>query len=92
MERTTAVEVLEGLTFLLRRVDASTQYRAPKISKSQIRVNHLSIYASTKGQIFDDKSVVPTLYELSELVSGILEKFKKSVLAETTAANPQQIG
>ena len=41
-----------------------------------------------RGQIFDDKSVVPTLHQLSELVSGILEKLETSVLTETTATDP----
>jgi hypothetical protein len=40
-----------------------------------------------KGQFFDGKSVVATLHELSQLVSDILEKFGKSVLRETTAAD-----
>lgn len=43
-----------------------------------------------KGQIFDGKSIVPTLHELSDRVSGILEKFEKSVLAKTTAADPSK--
>ena len=34
-----------------------------------------------KRQIFDGKSVVPTLNKLSQLVSGILEKFERAVLA-----------
>jgi hypothetical protein len=42
------------------------------------------------GQIFDAKSVIPTLHELSEHVSGILEKFEKSVLGETTPAEPSK--
>jgi hypothetical protein len=43
-----------------------------------------------KGEVFEDKPVIPTLHQLWQLVSGILEKFERAVLAETTSANPSK--
>jgi hypothetical protein len=38
-----------------------------------------------KGDIFEHKPVIPTLYQLSQLVSAILEKFEKAILAGRNA-------
>jgi hypothetical protein len=38
-----------------------------------------------KGEIFEDKPVIPMLHQLSQLVSAILEKFEKAILAGRNA-------